>query len=67
MGFVLIVEPDEVNAARIHAIMESVDKDFEYELVESAESALDVLEKRKPDVFIGDNCMRNPDGSFILK
>lgn len=54
MSFVLIVEPEEVNAARIRAILESVDKDFEYELVESAESALDVLEQCKPDVFIGE-------------
>ena len=54
MGLVLILEPEEVNAARIRTILESVDKNFEYELVESAESALDVLEQRKPDVFIGD-------------
>lgn len=54
MGFVLIVEPEEVNAARIHTILESVDKDFEYKLVDSADKAIEVIENRKPDVFIAD-------------
>lgn len=53
MSFVIIAEPEEVNAARIRTILDSVDKDFEYELVNSAETAIDVMEVRKADVFIG--------------
>lgn len=54
MSFVLIVEPEEVNAERIRAILESVDKNFEYELVNSAEKAIDVIEQKHTDVFIAD-------------
>lgn len=54
MSFVLIVEPEEVNAERITAILESVDKKFEYELVNSAEKAIDVIERNQTDVFIAD-------------
>ena len=66
MSFVLIVEPDEVNAARIRTILESVDKSFEYELVESALDALDALEQRKPDVFIGDMQMPIMSGAELF-
>ena len=54
MGLVLILEPEEVNAARIRAILESTDTDFSYELTESVERALDVLEENDVDVFVGD-------------
>ena len=40
MGFVVIAEPDEVNAARIKTILDSLDKDFSYALVGSAEAAI---------------------------
>lgn len=53
MGFVVIAEPEEVNAARIRTILDSVDKSFEYELVSTAEAALDIMEIKKADVFIG--------------
>lgn len=52
MYFVVIVEPEEVNAERIRAILESVDKNFEYELTPSPEKAIDIVENRKVDVFI---------------
>lgn len=54
MAFVLIVEPDEVNASRIRAILDGIDKNFEYELTMAVERGIDILEERKPDVFIGD-------------
>lgn len=53
MGFVLIAEPDEIHAAGIRAILDGVEKDFEYELAISAEAAIEVLDRRKPEVFIG--------------
>lgn len=52
MYFVVIVEPEEVNAERIRAILESVDKNFEYELTASAEKAIEIVENKKVDVFI---------------
>ncbi len=54
MGFVLIVESDEVNAARIRTILESVEVNFEYELHTSAEEAIASVEYRKPDVMVAD-------------
>lgn len=54
MSFVLIVEPEEVNASRIRTILESLELDFEYELVMSAEAGIASVERRKPDIFIGD-------------
>lgn len=54
MRFVLIVEPDEVNASRIRTILESLELDFEYELVMSAEAGIASVESRKPDIFVGD-------------
>lgn len=51
---VLIAEPDEVNVSRIRTILESLELDFEYELVTSAEAAIASVERRIPDVFIGD-------------
>ncbi len=53
MSFVVIAEPDEIHAASIRAILDGVEKNFEYELVASAEAAIDVIEHHKPDVFIG--------------
>ena len=52
MYFVVIVEPEEVNAARIRTILESVDKNFEYELTSSPEKAIEIVENKKVDVFI---------------
>lgn len=66
MGFVLIVEPEEVNAARIRAILENVDTDFEYELVDSAVKAIDVMERQKPDIFIADMQMPVMSGSELF-
>lgn len=54
MNLVLIVEPDEVNAARIRTILESLELNFSYELVTSAEAAIASVEQHMPDVFIGD-------------
>lgn len=54
MSFVLIVEPDEVNAARIRTILESLELDFSYQLVTSAEAGILYLEEHTPDVFVGD-------------
>lgn len=54
MKIVLIAEPDEVNAARIRTILESLELNFVYELVTSAEAAIASVEQRMPDVFIGD-------------
>ena len=63
MSFVLIVEPEEVNASRIKTILESLELDFEYELVRTAEAAISVVEARKPDVFIGDMQMPVMNGT----
>lgn len=54
MYFVLIAEPDEVNAESIRAILDSVDKNFTYEITDSAEGAIELIENRRPDIFIGD-------------
>lgn len=55
MGFVVIVEPDEVNAQRIRTILDSVvDREFDYELTGSAERGIELFEQREVDVFIGD-------------
>ena len=54
MSFVLIVESDEVNAARIRTILESIEVNFEYELHTSAEEAIASVEYRKPDVLVAD-------------
>lgn len=66
MGFVLIVEPEEVNAARILTILESLDLGFEYELAMSAEEAILSAERRKPDVFIGDMQMPVMSGTELF-
>lgn len=66
MSFVLIAEPEEVNAARIKAILDGVDTSFTYELVDSAEKVIDVIEKRKPDVFIGDMQMPVISGTELF-
>lgn len=52
MYFVVIVEPEEVNAERIRAILESVDKNFEYELTALPERGIELVENRNVDVFI---------------
>lgn len=54
MSFVLIVEPEEVNAARIRTILESLELQFSYKLVTSAEAAIAQMEECVPDVFVGD-------------
>lgn len=55
MGFVVIVEPDEVNAQRIRTILDSVlDREFDYELTGTAERGIELFEQREVDVFIGD-------------
>lgn len=66
MSFVLIVEPEEVNAARIRTILDSVDKNFEFELVDSAERAIEVLENRRADVFVGDMQMPVMTGTELF-
>lgn len=66
MSFVLIVEPEEVNASRIRTILDSVDKSFEFELVDSAERAIEVLENRKTDVFVGDMQMPVMTGTELF-
>ena len=62
MGFVVIAEPDEVNAARIKTILDSLDKDFSYALVGSAEAAIQLVEQNTTDVFIADMQMPVMDG-----
>lgn len=52
MSFVVIVEPEEINADRIRAILESADRSFEYVLASSPEQAVEIVENRKPDVFV---------------
>lgn len=54
MYTVLFVEPDEVNAARIRTILDSVELNFEYDVQTSAEEAIASVEHRRPDVFVGD-------------
>lgn len=66
MSFVLIAEPDEVNAARIRAILEGTDISFAYEMVKSAEEAIEAVEKQKPDVFIGDMHMPVMTGTELF-
>lgn len=66
MSFVLIVEPEEVNAARIHSILENVDRSFDYELVDSAEKGINVLESRETDVFIADMQMPVMSGTELF-
>ena len=66
MSFVLIVEPEEVNAARIRSIFESVDRSFDYELVDSAEKGINVLESRETDVFIADMQMPVMSGAELF-
>ena len=66
MSFVLIVEPEEVNAARIRAILESLELNFEYELVMSAEAAINSAENHSPDVFIGDMQMPVMSGAELF-
>lgn len=66
MGFVLIVEPEEVNAARIHTILDGVDTDFDYILVDSAEKGIEVMENQKVDVFIADMQMPVMSGTELF-
>lgn len=66
MSFVLIVEPEEVNASRIRTILESLELDFEYELVRSAEAAIASVENHKPDIFIGDMQMPVMSGTELF-
>ncbi len=66
MGFVLIVEPEEVNASRIRTILKSLDLGFSYELVMSAEEAILSAEHQKPDVFIADMQMPVMSGTELF-
>lgn len=66
MRFVLIVEAEDVNAARIRTILESLELDFEYELVRTAEAVIASIEKQKPDVFIGDMQMSFMSGTELF-
>lgn len=52
MSFVVIVEPEEANAERIRAILEGADKNFEYELLNYPEKAIDIVEHKQVDVLI---------------
>lgn len=52
MYFVVIVEPDEINAERIRTILDTVEKNFSYELTQIPEQGIEIVEKRKADVFI---------------
>ena len=54
MSYVVIVEPDEIHAASIRAILDGVETNFEYSLVSTAERAISLVEEREPDVFIGE-------------
>ena len=67
MGFVVIAEPDEVNAARIKTILDSLDKDFSYALVGSAEAAIQLVEQNTTDVFIADMQMPVMEGIEATK
>ena len=67
MGFVVIAEPDEVNAARIKTILDSLDKDFSYALVGSAEAAIQLVEQNTTDVFIADMQMPVMNGIEATK
>lgn len=66
MSFVLIIEPEEVNAARIRSILESVDRSFDYELVDSAEKGISIIESRETDVFIADMQMPVMSGTELF-
>lgn len=65
-GFVVIAEPDDVNRERIRAILESVERKFEYEIVNTAEQAIELVESRKPDVFVGDMKMPVISGTELF-
>ena len=54
MSYVVIVEPDEIHAASIRAILDGVETNFEYSLVSTAERAITLVEERETDVFIGE-------------
>lgn len=66
MSFVVIVEPDEINAERIRAILESADRDFEYVLASSPEQAVEIAENRKPDVFVSNMDMPVMTGAELF-
>ena len=52
MSFVLIVESEKDNAERIRAILDAADRNFEYQLVNSPETAIDIVENKTVDVLI---------------
>lgn len=65
-GFVVIAEADEVNRERIRAILEAAERRFEYELVNTAEQAIEFVESRQPDVFVGDMNMPFVSGTELF-
>lgn len=65
-GFVVIAEADEVNRERIRAILETVERKFDYELVGTAEQAINLVASRKPEVFVGDMKMPVMSGSELF-
>lgn len=66
MSFVVIVEPNEIHAASIRAILDGVETNFEYGLVTTAEAAIDMVERQKPDVFIGEMQMPVMSGEELF-
>ena len=68
MSFVVIVEPERANAERIRAILEAVEekREFEYELLDSPEKAIELVENRTVDVFISDMHMPVMTGAELF-
>lgn len=54
MGFVLIVEPDKNTAKKMSDFLKSSKKEFEYEIADSAEQAITILEQKQVDVLISE-------------
>lgn len=68
MSFVVIMEPERANAERIRAILEAVEekREFEYELLDSPEKAIELVENRAVDVFISDMHMAVMTGAELF-
>lgn len=65
-GFVVIAEPDKSNEERIRAILDIVEHEFDYVIVNTAEQAIELVESRQPDVFIGDMNMPYVNGAELF-
>lgn len=65
-GFIVIAESDDVNRERIRAILRNMEPEFEYEIAETAEQAIELVESRKPDVFVGDMNMPYISGTELF-